>query len=302
MRANNIVLEPSVTKKGTYGINHCQDGMVFYKDNIKYLNDDQDFFKKVNFIYSPLALLDKKKSISYYEFDEDLYKNTLYDALYFNGKYWHMKNKWFKTLEKSMIDNYRIMSMNETKSKKFFIDRVSEISKSKKVSKNSFILDDVEDFIKGIDDYAFRTYISNGDLTDTNICLNNKICDTECFGYNVIISDLAIFFVSMIYGRWIYPKYNYVAYRFRKNKIVDAKLSIGRRQEYMLNRIIHLVKPVEFEYFKKLLIMRLVTPISMDTLEEQDRILVDGLIRTVYMSNINNLIKNIKKYVKNSNS
>ena len=33
-----------------------------------------------------------------------------------------------------------------------------------------------------------------------------------------------------------------------------------------------LVKPIEFESFKKLVIMRLVTPINMETLDDKDRI------------------------------
>lgn len=300
MNLNKVVLEPSVTKKGTYGINHCQNGLIFYKDNIKYINDDQEFFKKIGFTYSPLMIADKDSKISYYEFDDDLYCNTLYDALYFDGKYWNKRRKWFKILEKSMINNYRIMDMKDTQSAKFFVDRVDKIKKSMKYSKNSDLLKETEDFIKNIDRYSFRAYISNGDLTDTNICLNNKICDTECFGYNLIVSDLAIFFISMIYGRWIYPKYNFKAYKFRKNKIVNTKLGINKKQLDMLKRIIRLIKPIEFDAFKKLVIMRLITPIGLDEMEEKDRVLVDGLIRVVYISNINNLVHNIEVYAKNS--
>lgn len=91
--------------------------------------------------------------------------------------------------------------------------------------------------LKNIDRYPFRTYISNGDLTDTNICLNNKICDTEYFGYNIVICDLAIFFISIIYGRWIYPKYNSQAHKFRKNKIINAKLKISKVILIILFRI-----------------------------------------------------------------
>ena len=124
MNINKVVLEPSITRKGTYGINHCQNGLIFYKNNIKYLNEDQDFYKKIGFEYSPLMIADKEEKMSYYEYDTDLYCNTLYDTLYFNGKYWNKRKKWFKTLEKSMIYNYKIMDMKDTQSAKFFIDRV----------------------------------------------------------------------------------------------------------------------------------------------------------------------------------
>lgn len=298
MDLNKVILEPSITKKGIYGIKHCQNGLIFFKDNIKYLEDDQDFFKKIDFHYSPVLLIDKEEHTSYYEFDKDLYCNTLYDALYFKGKYWYLRKKWFKILEISMTTNYKIMNMSETKSKKFYLDRVEEIKKSYKNSKNKKILEEVYDFIKNIDRYSFRTYVSNGDLTDTNICLNNKICDTECFGYNIVICDLAIFFISIIYGRWIYPKYNSQAYKFRKNKIINTKLKISKRQLDILKRIIKLVKPVEYESFKKLVIMRLITPINLADIEESDRIQIDDLIRIIYQSNINNIVSNIYKYQK----
>ena len=300
MNLNKIILEPSVTKKGIYGLQYCQNGLIFFKDNIKYLEDDQDFFKKSEFSYSPVLLIDKDEHTSYYEFDEDLYCNTLYDTLYFGGRYWHFRRRWFKTLEKGMSINYKLMNMNDTNSKKFFIDRVELIKKSFKYTNYEFILEDVYNFIKGIDRYSFRTYISNGDLTDTNICLNNKICDTECFGYNVVICDLAIFFISILFGRWIYPKYNSQAYKFRKNKIIKAEFKISRRQLDILNRIMKLVKPIEFEYFKKLLIMRLVTPISMEDIEEHDRIKIDEIMLVISLSNINNLVKNLYELQKSA--
>ena len=65
-------------------------------------------------------------------------------------------------------------------------------------------------------------------------CLNNKICDTECFGYNVVICDLAIFFISIIYGRWIYPKYNPQAYKFRKKFLRKGEKEIQRYQRAVL--------------------------------------------------------------------
>ncbi len=300
MNLNNVVLEPSITRKGIYGLQYCQNGLVFYKDNIKYLEEDQSIYKRVDFSYSPVLLIDKELHTSYYEFDKDLYSNTLYDALYFKGRYWHLRRRWFRELKKSIKRNYALMNMSDTKSKKFFIDRVEDIKKSFKYSKNVKILNDVYDYIKNIDRYSFRSYISNGDLTDTNICLNGKMCDTECFGYNVVISDLSIFFISLIYGRWIYPKYNTRAFTFRKNKIVNKVYKISYKQKDILKRIVSLVKPIEFEFFKKFIIMRLVTPIGMDEMEECDRNIVDDLIRIVCQSDINNIVSNLYKYKKSN--
>lgn len=293
----NITLTPSKNKNGTYGLCNLEDSLVFYKDNIKY-SDNLDNINELYFNCSPVILVDKKNNTSYFEFDKDLYNNTLYDNLYFKGKYWNKRHKWFKTLEYSIENNYKMLTFKESMSKKFFIDRLSLIEKSKKYSNNIKIINEVEDFIKNIDDYIFRAYISNGDLTDTNICLNNKICDTECLGYNIVIADLSIFFVSILYGSWIYPKYNYNAYLFRKNKIIIPKKRLNNKQREILKIIISLVKPIEFDKFKKLLIMRLITPISMDIMDELDRKSIDDLIRIIYISEYDTLIKNITKYYK----
>lgn len=300
MNLNKVVLEPSVTKKGVYGLQYSQSGLLFFKDNIKYLEDDQDFFKKPGFNYSPVLLIDKDAHTSYYEFDEDLYCNTLYDTLYFGGKYWYLRRKWFKSLEKGMTVNYKLMNIKDTMSKKFFLDRLDLLKKSYKYTNYKFLLEDAYNFIENIDRYSFRTYISNGDLTDTNICLNGKICDTECFGYNVVICDLAIFFMSIIYGRWIYPKYNSQAYKFRKNKIIKPDFKVSKRQYDILKKIISLVKPIEFEYFKKLLIMRLVTPISMENVTPADRIKIDEIMLTISQSNLKNIVSNIYKLQKSA--
>ena len=65
MNLNKVILDPSITKKGVYGLQHCQNGLIFFKDNIKYLGDDQDFFKKPDFSYSPVLLIDKNEHTSY---------------------------------------------------------------------------------------------------------------------------------------------------------------------------------------------------------------------------------------------
>lgn len=299
MNTKKIVFTPSVTKKGTYGLCNFEEDLVFYKDNVKYANNEKEDIKKMEFEYSPVILIDKKKNISYFEFDNDIYNNTLYDSLYFKDKYWNKRKLWFNKLENGIKRNFKMLTFSESMSKKFFIDRLSLIKDSKKVSTNKNILDEVESDIRNIDDYVFRAYISNGDLTDTNICFNNKICDTECLGYNIVIGDLAILFVSILYGGWIYPKYNYNAYMFRKNKIVLPHKRLNRRQIDILKRVISIVKSVEFDTFKKLVIFRLITPISMKIMDEDDRKSVDDLIRLIYISDYNTILKNICNYFKN---
>ena len=44
--------------------------------------------------------------------------------------------------------------------------------------------------------------------------------------------------------------------------------------------------------------MRLITPITMDIMDESDRKSIDDLIRIIYISEYDTLIKNITKYYK----
>ena len=82
---------------------------------------------------------------------------------------------------------------------------------------------------------------------------------------------------------------SYNAIRNKQFAIIPK--SIYNKQKEILKIIISLIKPIEFDKFKKLLIMRLITPISMDIMEEQDRKSVDDLIRIIYISEYDTIIK-----------
>lgn len=298
MNLNKITFTPSITKKGEYGLQYLENEVHFYKKNTKYLYNNSDMQHYVDFRCSKPVLIDKNNNITYFPFDSDLYNNTLYDTLYFKGKFWNKRKLFFKKIENQININYGLTEFKETNSKKFFSDRVNDINKSIEYSRNKDILNNVINKINTIDQYLFRVYLSNGDLTDTNICLNGSICDTECFGYNVVIADMAIFFVSMIYGCWIYPKYNPQAYAFRKNKIINPYMKLSINQLDIMKRIMNIINPIEYDIFKNLVIMRLVTPIGLDMMDYDDRANVDNLIRIIYYSDYITLIPNISKYIR----
>ena len=63
-------------------------------------------------------------STDYYEYDEDLYSNTLYDLLYFKVLSLNEVEIYFNTLEKRIFACKKISKIDDTNSYNFFNKRI----------------------------------------------------------------------------------------------------------------------------------------------------------------------------------
>ena len=77
-------------------------------------------------------------------------------------------------------------------------------------------------------------------------------------------------------------------------ELVTEKIKSGKKVELVL-----IAADVSQNTFKKLVIFRLITPISMKIMDENDRKSIDDLIRLIYISDYNTILKNICNYYKN---
>lgn len=274
LKKSRIILSVSKSKKHTYGVCLINGKKYFFKENAIYEEEKYNILRENNYVVP--KLLFKEDNISYYEYDEDLYSNTLYDLLYFKDLSLNEVEIYFNTLEKRIFACKKISKIDDTNSYNFFNKRINHLDKIGDLSSN---------IIKYFQRNCYlRSYISNGDLTDTNICLNGKVCDAENAGNNLVSADLGIFFVSILYGSWIYPKYHKEAYDFRVNKIKEVSSSLNIKQMFILNKIISLVKKLDLidqEYFKVFLLFRLLSPITFDRLDFLDKIKVQTLFKKI---------------------
>ena len=217
---------------------------------------------------------------------------------------------------------------NDCKSKKYFSDRVQKI-------KEYIPLLDYNNLIIGGKDYNIKDIISNiakqieknkklyafisqGDPTDTNITTSGYFTDFENGGYNTLLSEFAIIFVSLYsHGRYFYPKYNEKAYVINKTIInnfdeykinidylidnkdiyinnIDIKLPLKNKKmilnfiDIYLNNPNYSIYEKDFNLIKYYICMRLLTPLNINLFNEEDKITVLTLLIYIY-TNVNNL-------------
>lgn len=273
------------------------------KYGIKIINGEKIFFKKGNVQNQIDKILEMQKyglevpiiksieqNAIIYEYDNDLYTNTLYVALYFGSASWNLLENFFEKIEKKLLNEFQYCKFKNTNSyKNMVIPRINHIKNANK----KFPLLIQKDFLNEIYLKELKIWYSNGDITDTNICLNGKICDSENAGYNSVDFDFAILFVSILFGCWIYPKYHSEAYEFRIN-VIKPKPRLIEKQKRVLRKIIKIInKYGDYENFSKFVIFRLVSPISLNKISKEDTLFIKKIIICINKSDTYNIIKNL---------
>jgi hypothetical protein len=168
-------------------------------------------------------------------------------------------------------------------------------------------------------------FVTPGDPTDTNITSNGHFTDLENCGYNSMLSELSIIFVSLFsHGRYFYPKYNKKAYvintailkTYKKYNIKDKynihnkniyidKLNFNlppKNKEMILDFInIYLKNPNyktycnDFIDIKYYICMRFLTPLNINDMEECDKINILTLVVYIYTNIIN--LEELKNFI-----
>lgn len=287
LKKSKIILAASISFKGEYGICTIDGNKYFYKNNSDIENEKNRLsLLKSEGYHIPKLIEINDDNFIYYKFDTDLFENTLYDSLYFKRPFWDNIYNINKDLKNRCLNMSKKSSVIDTMSLRFYNDRLNHLEIAKSIFSDIVdIINDIEKNIKEIYNKKLLCYISNGDLTDTNICLNGKICDFENAGKNIVVSDLAIFFVSILYGGWIYPKYNKGAYTFRKNIIEKPSLILTIKHKIILRTILEIVDnmdELDKKYFKTMLLFRLMSPMTVNKLDIKDKHNVETLIKEIY--------------------
>ena len=169
-------------------------------------------------------------------------------------------------------------------------------------------------------DKKMYSFLSQGDPTDTNITTTGYFTDFENVGYNILVGEFSIMFVSLFsHGRYFYPKYNKKAYVINKaivdkyykykmnlnysianNDIKIESISINlpsKHKELILQYINFYLQNKyfskysnDFKYLKYYICMRLLTPININNMDEIDKITILVLVVIVYLY-VDDLIK-----------
>jgi len=213
----------------------------------------------------------------------------------------------------------------ETNSKRYFTDRLPTLKEYiEQLDYENIILDGETYNIKHILEEIYSniikekklySFISQGDPTDTNITVSGYFTDFENSGYNTILGEFSIIFVSLFsHGLYFYPKYNKSAYSINKtvlNKYNEyekkASYSIKEKKIYvdyfdnnppeknkkLISSFVKLYSSYkkvyeDFKLLKYYICMRFLTPIKILKMEEKDIIVILILIILIY-KNINTI-------------
>lgn len=323
------ILKTYNTSKTQIGICLYNDKKHFFKsyDDNEAINYEAINYEAIKKYYKVSKFAIKYENKIIYEYIKDFKNNTLNDYLYGNNK---KINFDFISAQytKSINNTLKIKNENDCKSKKYFSDRVQKIKEYiPLLDYNNLIIDgkdyNIKDIINNIakqieKNKKLYAFISQGDPTDTNITTSGYFTDFENGGYNTLLSEFAIIFVSLYsHGRYFYPKYNEKAYVINKtiiNKFNDYKIDVDYQidnKEIYINNIdiklplknkktilefidIYLNNPnysiyeKNFNLIKYYICMRLLTPLNINLFNEEDRITILTLLIYIY-TNVNNL-------------
>lgn len=328
----DYVILDKITVYKTYNTSKTKIGICLYNNKKCFFKcyDDNELnnYKLLKDYYkvSKFAIIYENYII--YEYIEDFKNNTLNDYLYGKSKK-HNFDVISSQYNKSINNTLKIKNENDCKSKKYFIDRVQKIKEYINIlDYNNLILNGKNYNIKNIliditkiieSNKKLYAFISQGDPTDTNITTTGYFTDFENGGYNTLISEFAIIFVSLYsHGRYFYPKYNKKAYVINKtiiNKYDDYKIDIDYQldnKDIYINNIdiklpsknkkmilefidIYLSNPnysmyeKDFNLIKYYVCMRLLTPLNINFFDEEDKITILTLLIYIY-TNVDNLI------------
>lgn len=270
-----------------------------------------------------------------FEYLEDFKGKTINDYLYSDLNLELSFNIMSSQFGNSIHQTLTLMNEKECESKKFFYERIPKLEKYLEnldietitFNNRNYDIKKIINTIKDILQHnkMVYTFLSQGDPTDTNFTVTGYLTDFENAGYNSILSELSIIFVSLFsHGRYFYPKYNPNAYIINQSILehyndyrinieyekiektinifnIDLKLP-SKNKTLILDFIdIYLMNSNYIKYKDSLSIlkyyigMRILTPLDIDTMEEEDKIIILVLLVLVD-SNVDDL-ESLKEWI-----
>lgn len=331
---NITIIKECNTSKSIIGICLYNNQKYFFK-SIDEKNNELIKYELIKKYYNVSKIAIKYNEYIIYEYIHDFDKKTINDYLYGAEKKINIKSiitQYHNSINSTLI----LKNEKECESAQYFLERTHLIKDYiKDLDYGSLIMNEeiydikfvLNDIISNIEKrkklYAF---ISQGDPTDTNITTTGLFTDFENSGYNSLISEFAIIFVSLFsHGRYFYPKYNKKAYvinkaiinKFNKYKImntycvdngniyvkkIDIKLPEKNKKlilsfiDLYFNNSNYGKYSTDFSLIKYYICMRLLTPININTMDKDDKVTILTLVMYIY-NNVNNL-QDLKKLIR----
>lgn len=320
--------------KSTYGVKNINNRKFFFK-KIKNIDTEIDGFNRVNKIYKIPKIIYCDENEILYEYKKCLKEKTIHEYLYNKTN--------LKINYKKIFDQYKksiklLVIKNESKYRNsdFFLKRVNTLKRyltfpefhqihlfeNKEYCLKEIIAETKEVIEKN---KKIKGILTLGDPTDTNISTTGVFTDFECAGYNSVLGEIAIFFISLTtHGSYFYPKYNAGAYVQRTNILYDysknkqdivyfddandrcillPKFTILKKNKKVLLKFLkfynkHFKNDIEIEkYLKYYICMRILTPLDVTKMDECDRKIIISWLIYLYenCTDIKSLINIVKK-------
>lgn len=280
------------TAKNEFGLCTYKGNKCFYKIK-KNMYPEIDGYKKMQKYYKTPELLNYNCHMAIYKYEEELTKNTLHEYLYFDSEI-NLKEvvkPYYKSFEDKIILDEKL-----SKNVKFFSQRCQNI---KNIIGCEYIINEVKKVL--LQPKKLTCFITQGDPTDTNISCKGMYTDFENAGYNTVVGEIAIIYASFItHGGYFYPKYNPQAYDIRPNKLDYSKnnliiknMAVPTKNKNLMMKFIEPLledKNVEEEiknYLKYYIIMRMLTPIELCKMTEEDNKMLKKHIKRLYECDFN---------------
>jgi len=317
--------------KSTIGILENNNRRYFFKEkNNNTIKEVEGFNILKQFYKTPSLCIETDKYIVY-DCVLDFFTSTLNDYFYGNEERIVLPliiNSYKKAMRNSMV----LIDEKETKTNKFFKGRIECVeSLLKSLECEKIIIDETNYEIKPIlkdaiseikKEREVHAFLTNGSPTDRNITTTGYITDFENAGYNSVIAEISILFVSLLtHGSYFYPKYNEqefseniaslktynnfkpnIKYKNIKETIYvsDYDFKINNKNKKVLLEFLnmYLNSPYyenykdEFKYLKYYIIMRLLTPITLEQMSSYD---VTTILTLTVL--INNKVSDLKSLI-----
>lgn len=320
--------------KSIFGVKIIANKKYFYKKT-KNINKEIFGFNEVNQIYDVPKIVYCDNDEIVYEYQQDLETRTIHEYLYNKKPIYINYHKIFRQYKKS-INSLIIQEESLYRNSDFFLKRVSQLEKYLKLPQidKTYIFENEEYSLKNIildiknfieKDKKIKGILTLGDPTDTNISVSGIFTDLECAGYNSIIGEIAILFISLTtHGSYFYPKYNGNAYILRTNLLFNypkyqqllvyfdnpdnkcillPKFTILKKNKKVLLKFLkfynrHFKDDMEIsKYLKYYICMRILTPLDITKMDDYDQKTIASLIIYFYKycTDIKSLIRIVKK-------
>lgn len=324
------------TSKSKIKIGYYCGTKVFLK-SVNDVNKEINRYNLLKKYYKIPDIAIKYKKYVIYNYIEDFDNKKIYDYLY--GQLQRIDTETItEQYKRALTETLCIKNELECESKKFFTERTNIIEEylntidfEKIILNNETI--DLRTVIQEISNKIkkpkkLHAFITQGDPTDMNITITGYFTDFENAGYNTILSELSIMFISLYsHGAYFYPKYNSLAYITNSCSLNNLKCtlevdytlnekniyvkkfnySIGIKNKTLLCDFIDIflkdknykMFKDEFKYLKYYICMRILTPLDINKMDKHDRIVLLILLVKVY-NDIRDL-ESLKEFIGGSN-